>query len=310
MSEGDMKEFIFNFLREKNYVIVLDDVWDISKWDAIRPALPKRGTHGCVIITTRSHIIANAACSETDHVYGLMPLPKDESWELFHKKAFPKTPCPYYIREYAEKILERCQGLPLVICVIGGLLATKDNRAEEWEMFEPELKGGGSLEKIWKSVITLSYNDLPYYLKYCYLYLSIFPEDRLLEKETIIRLWIAEGFVLPKQDMTMEEVAVDYVSDLFSRSLIQLAEKHVDGRARAFRIHDLLRDYIVSKSGEHNIVTISNGGEIQRPSRVRRLAIQKSFSFTTWNVSVLFFFCALEIQKYSASMSWSAEAGF
>ncbi|KAL8506646.1 hypothetical protein ACS0TY_017513 [Phlomoides rotata] len=280
MSDGEMKEFISNFLKEKNYVIVLDDVWDISKWDAIRPALPKRGTHGCVIITTRSHSIANAACSETDHVYELKPLPEDESRELFHKKAFPKNPCPDYIREYAEKILKRCQGLPLAICVIGGLLATKDNSAEEWEMFERELKGGGSLKKIRKSVISLSYNDLPYYLKYCYLYLSIFPEDRLLEKETIIRLWIAEGFVVPKQDMTMEEVAVAYLSELFSRSLIQVAKRSIDGRATDFRIHDLLRDFIVSKSGEHNIVTISNRGEMQWPSRVRRLAIQKSYSLS------------------------------
>ncbi|KAL8509917.1 hypothetical protein ACS0TY_016945 [Phlomoides rotata] len=281
MTIDDMREFIYEFLKEKSYIIVLDDVWNISAWDAIKFALPKRGAYGCIIITTRFYNTGNAASCETGHVYNLEPLPEEKSRELFHEKAFPRNPCPHHIREYAEKILKRCEGLPLAISVIGGLLATKNNSAEEWEMFERslghELNSGGSLEKLGK-LLSLSYNDLPYYLKYSYLYMSIFPKDSLLEKETIIRLWIAEGFVQPKQEKTMEEVAVDYLSDLFSRSLIQVAERDIDGRVRTFRIHDLLRDYIISKSREHNIVTISNGGEMQWPGRIRRLAIQKSLS--------------------------------
>ncbi|KAL8509914.1 hypothetical protein ACS0TY_016943 [Phlomoides rotata] len=284
MNVDDMREFIYEFLKGKTYIICVDDVWNISTWDAIKFALPKRGNHGCVVVATRFYSIANAACSETEHVYELKPLPTKESRELFYKRAFPRNQCPHYLKEFAEKILKRCEGLPLAISVISGLLATKENRAEEWEMFERslghELIGGGSLEILGKSLFSLSYNDLPYYLKYCYLYLSIFIENGLLEKETIIRLWIGEGFVQPKNGKTTEEVAVDYLNDLFSRSLIHVAKRNVDGRARAFRIHFLLRDYIISKSREHNIVTISNGGEMQWPSRIRRLAIQKNCSFS------------------------------
>lgn len=75
-------------------------------------------------------------------------------------------------------------------------------------------------------LVSLSYNDLSYYLKYCYLYLSIFLEDGLLEKEKIIRLWLAEGFVQPKKDKTMEEVAADYLSD---QPKSKVAERNIDG---------------------------------------------------------------------------------
>lgn len=280
MSVDDMRDFIYQSLKGKNYIIVLDDVGDVSRWEAIRFALPRKGVHGCIIITTRSISIANAACSETGHVYSLKPLSADESSELFYKKAFPRDPCPLYIKEYAENILKRCEGLPLAIVVIGGLLATKNNRAEEWELFNRSLSDElevGNLPRL-SRLLSLSYNDLPYYLKYCFLYLSIFPGSGLLEKERVIRLWIAEGFVRHENHKTLEEVADSYLNELHGRSLMQVAEKDVDGRARAFRIHDLLREYITSKSRELNIATVFNGGEMQWPNKIRRLAVQKSIN--------------------------------
>ncbi|KAH6763988.1 hypothetical protein C2S52_012877 [Perilla frutescens var. hirtella] len=281
MSVDDMRNFVYQFLEGKNYIIVLDDVWDASRWEAIRFALPRRCVRGCIIITTRCISIANAACSDTDHVHNLEPLPDKESRELFYKKAFPRNPCPPYIREYAENILKRCEGLPLAIVVIGGLLATKNDRAEEWELFNRSLSDElevGNLPRL-SRLLSLSYNDLPHYLKYCFLYLSIFPGSGLLEKEKIIRLWIAEGFVRRERSKTSEEVADSYLNELHGRSLMQVAEKGVDGRARAFRIHDLLREYIVSKSRELNVATVFNGGEMQWPNKIRRLAIQNSINF-------------------------------
>ncbi|KAI3465708.1 hypothetical protein Pfo_022371 [Paulownia fortunei] len=282
MSVDEMRDFIYEFLQPKNYIIVLDDVWDITTWEAIRYALPKRGAHGCIIMTTRFNSIGNAACSETDHVYNLEPLPAEESKELFYKKAFPRNSCPPYIKEFAESILKRCEGLPLAIVVIGGLLATKNNRAEEWELFNRSLSHeleDGNLQRLSK-LLSLSYYDLPYYLKHCFLYLSIFPEGGFLDKEKIIRLWIAEGFVHAKQDKTMEEVAEGYLNELLSRSLIQVAEKYIDGRSRTFRIHDLLREYISLKSREQNIATIYGRGEMQWPNKIRRLAIHKSINLS------------------------------
>ncbi|KAH6825220.1 hypothetical protein C2S53_018767 [Perilla frutescens var. hirtella] len=286
MSIDDMRNFIYDFLKGSKYIIVLDDVWKSETWEALRFALPKKGKHGCIVITTRSSRIGDCVCSETNHVYNLQPLSAEESEELFFKKAFPRNSSfpPPDLREFAENILIRCEGLPLAIVVIGALLATKKNSREEWKMvnrsLSHELMQGGNLERLWKSIFSLSYNDLPYYLKYCFLYLSIFPEGGLLWKYPIIQLWTAEGYVQSENDEILEEVAEKYLNDLWSRNLIQVAQKYGDGTVYAFRIHDLLRDYITSKSREHNIITVFNGGKKQWPKKIRRLAIQNSVNFS------------------------------
>ncbi|KAH6763802.1 hypothetical protein C2S51_015051 [Perilla frutescens var. frutescens] len=278
MSIDEMRDFIRVFLKGKKFILVLDDVWRHTTWEVIKFALPRKGAHGCVIITTRHNNIGNEACSETnDHVYDLKPLSEKKSKELFFKKVFKENSCPDHLMQFAESILKRCKGLPLAIIVIGGLLATKESRAEVWDLFNRSL--GSELEgdkRLWR-LFSVSYNDLPYYLKYCFSYLSIFPEGGLLEKEKMLRLWTAEGFVLLKQNLNLEEVAAAYLNELCSRGLIQVAEKHIDGRSRGFRIHDLLRDYITSKSREHNIVNVYNGQkEPWSNHKIRRLAIQNS----------------------------------
>ncbi|KAL8488850.1 hypothetical protein ACS0TY_024960 [Phlomoides rotata] len=78
MSTDDMGEWVHDFLNEKKYMIVT----------AIEFALPKIGPHCCIIITTRSNYIANAACRDTNHVYVLQPLKNDKSRELFYKQVF------------------------------------------------------------------------------------------------------------------------------------------------------------------------------------------------------------------------------
>ncbi|KAH6795460.1 hypothetical protein C2S51_036446 [Perilla frutescens var. frutescens] len=216
MNIDDMRNFIKEFLKERKYIIVLDDVWKLDTWEAIKLALPRKGAHGCLIITTRDNKIGDVACSETNHVYNLKPLSKKESEELFFRKAFPRnSSCPPYLGEFAQNILKRCE------------------------------------------------------------------EGSLLEKEKILRLWIAEGFVQSERHKSLDEVAEKYLNELCSRSLIQVAQKHIDGRVREFRIHDLLRDYITSKSKEHNIVTVYNGEDNdQWPKKIRRIAIQTSGSFS------------------------------
>ncbi|KAL0329918.1 UNVERIFIED_CONTAM: Disease resistance protein RPM1 [Sesamum radiatum] len=249
---------------------------------AIRYAFPRSSSQGCVIITTRSSDIANAACSESNcHKYPLQPLPAQESKVLFNRKAFPGSSCPLYLKEISESILKRCEGWPLAIVLIGSLLATKNNRIEEWQTFNQSL--GSELEednfkRMWK-LLSLSYYDLPYYLKSCFLYLSIFPEDHMIEKATIIRLWIAEGFVEAKQGKTLEQIAEGYLNELSNRSLIQVAETSRDGRPRNFRIHDLLRNCIISKSREQNMVFVNSQGDTRWPEKIRRLAIDSSINW-------------------------------
>ena len=84
--------------------------------------------------------------------------------------------------------------------------------------------GGERQTRKYEKVLSLSYNDIPYYPKICFLYLSIFPEDHLIEKMKVIQLWTAEGFINATAGKTLEEVAEDYLNELVNRSLVQVVD--------------------------------------------------------------------------------------
>ncbi|XP_059639126.1 disease resistance protein RPM1-like [Cornus florida] len=286
MDINKLKKVINEFLQERSYLVVFDDIWSIDDWEAVRYALPKNNSKSRIILTTRFEDIASTSCKEIDgNVYRLNPLSWEESWTLFCRKAFQgcSSSCPPHLEDIAQSILKRCGGLPLAIVAIGGVLATKSHsRIDDWDMLNRslggELQGNNKLQSM-KNILSLSYNDLPWYLKICFLYLSIFPEDHEIECMKLIRLWTAEGFVqIREAGKTIEEVAEGYLYELLNRSLIQVAETSVDGRARTCRIHDLLREIATSKSRDQNIVAIlaSEAGNTPLSDKVRRLSIHNT----------------------------------
>ncbi|CDP21782.1 unnamed protein product, partial [Coffea canephora] len=124
------------------------------------------------------------------------PLSDKESWTLFCNRIFQSNDCPTNLEEIAKKVLKKCEGLPLAIVAIGGVLAQKDKEnTDEWEMILHGFGGEADGNRI-KRVLLLSYNDLPHYLKSCLLYLSIYPEDYPIDVEDILLKWIALGFFL------------------------------------------------------------------------------------------------------------------
>ncbi|CDP12947.1 unnamed protein product [Coffea canephora] len=280
---AELKKIVKDFLQKAGrYAIVFDDVWDMEFWNAIKFALPEGNYGNRVMLTTRKADVAPASCTESqDFVYKMEPLSNEDSWTLFCNKIFKENCCPAHLMDVAKAVLDKCDGLPLAIVAIGGLLASKDvSRIDEWEMIQHslggELEGTGKLERV-KRILSLSYNDLPSHLKPCLLYLSIYPEDYLIDCQTLIPLWIAEKFVEWREGMSIEDVAWGYFSELISRSLIQAAEVFYEGLPDTFRIHDLLREVILMKSREQNMVTVTTGQPMTWPSeKVRRLALHSS----------------------------------
>ncbi|XP_028095835.1 disease resistance protein RPM1-like [Camellia sinensis] len=278
MDWNSLKGIINAFLRQKRYVLVFDDVWDIQAWQVFRYTFPECNCGSRVMLTTRNADLALFSRREYNgYVYDLQPLSPQESWALFCKKTFQENYCPSHLEGLLTSILRRCEGLPLAIVAISGLLSVKDKSSvAEWEKtyqsLGAELEVNNQLLSM-KKILSLSYSDLPHYLKLCFLYLSVFPEDHLIEHWRLIWLWIAEGFVEVKEGAPIEQVAEGYLNELVNRSLIQVAKINGKRRIKLYRIHDLWREIIVFKSREQNIVTIASERDTRWPERVRRLSI-------------------------------------
>jgi hypothetical protein len=67
--------------------------------------------------------------------------------------------------------------------------------------------------------LLLSYYHLPSHLKQCFAYCSIFAKGYEFEKEKLVLLWMAQGFLQQQNSKnTMEEVGDDYFHELLSSS--------------------------------------------------------------------------------------------
>ncbi|XP_043693311.1 probable disease resistance RPP8-like protein 4 [Telopea speciosissima] len=254
-----------NFLREKkNYLFVLDDVWTIEDWDKLKGVFPVPcNSQQCrVLLTTRDEGVARYA-DPIAPSHKLQLLDKEKSLELFLQVVF-KSPVDrdteaslnQEMKDLAKKIVAKCDGLPLAIVVLGGLLSTKRPIVAAWKNVFDSVNWYLESSKCHKA-LALSYSELPCHLKPCFLYFGAFPEDTEIQRDRLIRLWVAEGFLEPRGNLRIEDVGKECLEELMQRNLIQVAKWKSNGEPESFIIHDLLLNLAISEAQEGNFLNIS-----------------------------------------------------
>ncbi|XP_034896098.1 putative disease resistance protein RGA4 [Populus alba] len=230
-------------IENRKYLLVLDDVWDNKdgrdgeKWDCLRQSLPHEEARGNkMIITTRSDAIAKLTSRLSLALKGLS---EKESWSLFSNKAFGSGQESNYIDEKIKKeIVERCQGVPLVIKAIARLMSLKD-RAQWLPFIKQELPHRVKDDNIIHT-LKLSYDPLPSYLKHCFAYCSLFPKGHRIDVKSLIRLWIAQGFISSSNlGECLEIVGFRCFENLLWRSFFHEVEKDDLGSITSCKMHDL-----------------------------------------------------------------------
>lgn len=213
-------------------------------------------------------------------------------WEWYYSFSFcslfilkvykdPEYTLQLHMLEEANKILGRCRGLPLAIATIGGLLANRPKTSAEWKNLRihlgSELEFDQDINSI-NRVITSSYDGLPYHLKSCFLYLSIFPENHEIRYTRLVRRWIAEGYIAKRRDMTVEEVGQKHYNDLMNRSMIRPMKKKIGASMAVERcqVHGMVLQIILSKSIEENQLFIIDKHCNEVPqSKIRHLVVTR-----------------------------------
>ncbi|KAH0775850.1 hypothetical protein KY290_007261 [Solanum tuberosum] len=143
---------------------------------------------------------------------------------------------------------------------------------DNWKKVEENLNSFfGTLSERCQSILSLSYNYLPQYLRACFLYIGGFPEDREINVSKLIRLWIAEKFVKARSNKRLEVVAEEYLQELTDRSLILTGEQRANGRMKTCKIHDLLRQLCLSEAHTENVVHVMNGNVFEAIDDQRRM---------------------------------------
>ncbi|XP_074285946.1 putative late blight resistance protein homolog R1B-23 [Silene latifolia] len=235
-------------LQKKNYLIVLDDVWEVDAWDALWKCFPTCDNGG-LPLSIVIKLVGEKICGDRN-VIKLKLLTPDKSWHLLQKKVFGTRSYPKKLGEIGKGIAEKCGGLPLSIVMIAGVLKNKNETEDGWKEIERSLDGHLThLLNAGSSTLELSYRHLSVGMKQCFLYCAAFSKGTEIPRSKLIRLWLAERFVETSCDQeSLESTAEKYLRDLVDRSLLMVAKRGSDNRIQTCRIHDLLLDFCIQKA--------------------------------------------------------------
>ncbi|TQE12981.1 hypothetical protein C1H46_001356 [Malus baccata] len=244
----------------KKYLLVLDDVWsdDMEKWLILKCLLMGGGKGSRILITTRSEAVATI--SDTVKPYTLRGLNEEHSWSLFKKMAFKdgKEPENSTIKSIGTEVARKCQGVPLAIRTIGGMLRTKNHEIDWLNFKEKKLSKISQKENGILPTLKLSYDVLPSHLKHCFAYCSMFPPDYEISIQRLIKLWVAQGFIKSSdENECLEDVAYEYFRELLWRSFFQ-EEKDKFGIIRSCKMHDLMNELAILVSGARSAIVDLN----------------------------------------------------
>ncbi|XP_048562670.1 disease resistance protein PIK6-NP-like [Triticum urartu] len=275
---------LHEFLENKRYLVIIDDVWDEKLWSYINLAFSNSNNLGSRLITTTRNFDVSKSCwsSADDSIYHMKPLSTDDSSRLFYKRVFAdENGCPNEFEQVSKDILKKCGGVPLAIITIASALASGQEvkPKTEWDILLQSLASGltedNSLEEM-RRILSFSYYDLPYHLRTCLLYLCIYPEDSEIDRDRLIWKWVAEGFVHHgNQGTSLFLLGLNYFNQLINRSMIQPIYDHL-GQVHACRVHDIVLDLICYLSHEAKFVNLldGTGNSMSSQSNVRRLSLQ------------------------------------
>ncbi|XP_019189977.1 PREDICTED: putative disease resistance protein At1g58400 isoform X10 [Ipomoea nil] len=266
-SDEDLSLRLYQSLKRQRYLVVMDDVWSVEAWDALKTCFPDDGNGSRVLLTTRFPEVANhtSSRSKDDFSHEMQFLKQSESWQLFYEKACKSRSAEF--KTIGRPVVEKCKGLPLAIIVIAGLFS-KLNTLDEWENTANALSSSSAAtldDEECSRILSLSYNHLPHNLKACFLYLGVFPEDHKIKANNLARLWLAEGLVKAFENESFDAVAnrirAKDCSNEYITNIPCLKNVHIRGKGR--EINACIANLAYLEQLER--LCISGGGETHIP---------------------------------------------
>ncbi|MCL7028715.1 hypothetical protein MKW94_002686 [Papaver nudicaule] len=244
----------------KKFLLVLDDVWteDPKDWDPLKHLLSLGAEGSRILVTTRSEGVASRINSCKHRLQVLSPV---DSCSLLCGKAFQGKEHKKNVRleELSLKISHKCNGLPLALSLLGSLLnktVDEDHWSRVLESKLWELNGFHHQEKLLNPSLLVCYDCLSAPLKNCFAYCAIFLKDHKLKKRSLVRLWMAQGF-LDSSDKTKspELIGEEYFDELAASSFF--LEFSVNGEVYC-KMHDLVHDFARFLTKNHCYTSYNN----------------------------------------------------
>jgi len=290
--EQELVSRLGEVLRKDRYLVVVDDVGAPGVWERLQNVIPNSENGSRIVVTTRSRDVAAFASTTLQ----MGRLRNEESWELFLKKVCSaedtsSKSLDLSLITFKEKILKLCDGFPLPISLMGGILSMVELINSEWSRVIEDA------DNLHGDILALSYKELPYRMKPCFLYMGMFPKGFEVPVRRLFQLWIAERLVTPSRsgELGPGEVAEVFLEELIYRNMIEVASWRSDGIPKTCRmpgaIYDVFSPKAAAEIGLFYIHCKSHYSSGDQPSfPVRRLASYlsiKNYPSSDWYIRSL-----------------------
>ncbi|XP_057990746.1 putative disease resistance protein RGA3 [Hevea brasiliensis] len=225
-------------LEGRKFLLVLDDVWKVARetWDKLKNRLvnTNRNNGNAIVVTTRSEEVASIVETPSSYRHALDFLADADCWSIIKERA-AVTSIPVDMKAIGKEIAEKCRGVTLAAKVLGGMMGSARDKEAWLSIRNSTVFNASHEEDNIESILKLSCDHLPSNLKKCFAYCSMFRKDFEFEKEELIWLWMAEGFVLP----CSEDEGNKYFNALLQNSFFQDVERDKYGDIKGCKMHDL-----------------------------------------------------------------------
>ncbi|KAF2319235.1 hypothetical protein GH714_014126 [Hevea brasiliensis] len=271
------KESVKRWLKKlKEVAYDAEDVFDELAYENLRrkvemqdqPGMEIRSNGNAILVTTRTEEVASIVETSTHYRHKLGWLSDDECWSIMKERALRsgRTSIPTDMEDIGREIAKKCGGVPLAAKVLGGTMGFKMDKEEWLSIRNSNVLSKGNVE----SILKLSFDHLPSHPKSCFAYCSVFPKDTQIEKEQLIRLWMAEGLV----GISNADEGNKYFNALVQNSFFQDVERDEYENVRWCKMHDLVHDLALSLSNSETL-TLENCSAVDDISCIRRSYVDR-----------------------------------
>ena len=131
-------------------------------------------------------------------------------------------------------------------------------------------------------MLELRYDYLSSPLIHCIAYCSLFPKGHEIDVQTLIQLWMAQGFIHPPTsiDQPLEEVGYRYFLDLLDLHVFHQVTVDVWGSVTKCKMVDSMHDLATSAAGEHCLTLDSRSYNEDTQRRASHVSIGFNSSLT------------------------------
>ncbi|CAN6564470.1 unnamed protein product [Malus baccata var. baccata] len=278
-------------LKDKRYILILDDVWNEEEnfWREFMDCLSKlnSGPGSIAIVTTRSDKVASI--TETMPRWYLKGLSEEDCWSVIRGEALPDdnaSPLDSDQERIGRAIAKKCAGVPLAAKVLGSLM-----RTQQWlSILESKIWELPDGENRIMSILKLSFDNLREpSLKQCFAYCSMFEKDCEIDKDDLVQLWMAQGYL---HSSSMEDKGNEYFNILLQNSLFQDARSYKLGIPK-YKMHDLVHD-LAEKVFKFESLTQDSGRmddgalQIQHVARISSTTLERFLQGSVGRLRSLF----------------------